>query len=43
MEQAVLNTHFESEAETPQHIQFEIIEEEILAINRPTVQLYEQV
>lgn len=43
MEQAVLNTHFESETEIPQNIQFEIVEEEILAINRPTVQVYEQV
>lgn len=43
MEQAVLNTHFEIEIEIPQNIQFEIVEEEILAINRPTVQVYEQV
>jgi hypothetical protein len=26
----------------PQNIQFEVVEDELLAINRPTVQVYEQ-
>jgi|GEM_PF-5820079 len=34
--------NFESTNEVPQNIQFEIVEDELLAINRPTVQVYEQ-
>lgn len=32
----------ENTNEVPQNIQFEIVEDELLAINKPTVQLYEQ-
>lgn len=42
MEQTDLNMHFEGENEIPQNIQFELVEDELLAINRPTVQVYEQ-
>jgi|LakMenE18May11ns_1017448.scaffolds.fasta_scaffold9040612_1 hypothetical protein len=42
MEQEDLNIHFECEKEIPQNIQFEIVEEEILTMGGPTVQVYEQ-
>ncbi len=37
-----IEVNFENVSTLPQHIQFEVIEDELLAIARPTVQLYEQ-